>query len=109
MRVKFKFKFIPMSVKKRYLYIFPSSKMMFNFKFKLILREEKIYVNNFFINFWFSRFSQFNRLSQLSQSTKENPPLSPPFNKGGFEGSLRTAFPLPWREGIKGRGISPPP
>jgi hypothetical protein len=27
---------------------------MFNFKFKLILIEQKTYVNNFFINFWLS-------------------------------------------------------
>jgi hypothetical protein len=54
MWVKFKFKFVLNTVKKRYLYIFPSSLILFNFKFKLILIEEKTYVNNFFINFCLS-------------------------------------------------------
>jgi hypothetical protein len=48
---KFKFKVILIRVKKRCYSTFRFCPTMFNFKFKLILRQEKIYVNNFFINF----------------------------------------------------------
>ena len=63
--------------------------MMFNFKFKLILMEQKTYVNNFFINFWlsrFSRFSQFSQFCRLGQSIEEIPPVSPLYERGEFSG-----------------------
>ena len=44
---------------------------VFNFKFKLILIDQKTYVNNFFIHFWLSmisvcRLGQLSRLDQFS-------------------------------------------
>jgi hypothetical protein len=51
MRVKFKFKFVLDIVNYCVFCLFRFCKMTFNFKFKLILRKKKIYVNNFLTNF----------------------------------------------------------
>ena len=51
MRVKFKFKFVLTTVNYCVFCLFRSCKMTLNFKFKLILRKKKIYVNNFLTNF----------------------------------------------------------
>ncbi len=51
MRIKFKFKFVLTTVNYCAVCLFRFCKIMFNFKFKLILRKKKIYVNNFLTNF----------------------------------------------------------
>jgi hypothetical protein len=51
MWVKFKFKFVLTTVNYCVFCLFPYCKMTSNFKFKLILRKKKIYVNSFFQNF----------------------------------------------------------
>ncbi len=51
MRVKFKFKFVLTTVNYCVFCLFRFCKTVFNFKFKLILRKKKIYVNNFLTNF----------------------------------------------------------
>lgn len=56
MRVKFKFKFVLTTVNYCAFCLFRYCKMTFNFKFKLILRKKKIYVNSFFLNFRGPRF-----------------------------------------------------
>jgi len=48
---KFKFKLVLTTVNYCIFCLFRFGKMMFNFKFKLILRKKKIYVNNFLRNF----------------------------------------------------------
>jgi len=61
MRVKFKFKFVLIKVNYCTFCLFCLSKMMFNFKFKLILRLKKIYVNSFFLNFRGPRYRRTTR------------------------------------------------
>ena len=51
MRGKFKFKFVLTTVNYCVFCLFRFCKIVFNFKFKLILRKEKIYVNFFFYVF----------------------------------------------------------
>jgi hypothetical protein len=51
MRVKFKFKIVLTTVNYCVFCLFRFCKTVFNFKFKLILRKKKIYVNNFLTNF----------------------------------------------------------
>jgi hypothetical protein len=51
MRVKFKFKFVLTTVNYCAFCLFRFCKTVFMFKFKLILRKKKIYVNNFLTNF----------------------------------------------------------
>jgi hypothetical protein len=76
MWVKFKFKFVLTTLNYCVFCLFRFCKIVFNFKFKLILRKKKIYVNCFFLNFQspmilssqFSQFSRFCRLSQLGSS-----------------------------------------
>jgi hypothetical protein len=63
MRVKFKFKFVLTTVNYCVFCFFRYCKILFNFKFKLILCKKKIYVNNFFTNFQLSMISVC-RLSQ---------------------------------------------
>ena len=69
MRVKFKFKFVLTTVNYCVFCLFRFCKTVFNFKFKLILRKKKIYVNCFFLNF---------QLPMLVESVEEiilkNPP-----------------------------------
>jgi hypothetical protein len=48
MWVKFKFKFVLTTINYCVFCLFRSYKMTSNFKFKLILRKKKIYVNDFF-------------------------------------------------------------
>jgi hypothetical protein len=50
-RAKFKFKVVLTTVKYCVFSFFRFCKTVFNFKFKLILRKEKIYVNFFFYVF----------------------------------------------------------
>jgi hypothetical protein len=51
MQVKFKFKIVLTTVNYCVFCLFRFCKIVFNFKFKLILRKKKIYVNNFLANF----------------------------------------------------------
>ena len=51
MWVKFKFKFVLTTVNYCVFCLFRFCKIVSNFKFKLILRKKKIYVNNFITNF----------------------------------------------------------
>ncbi len=65
MRVKFKFKFVLTTVNYCAFCLFRFCKMMFNFKFKLILRKKKIYVNNFLTDFQLRLFTSSARISSL--------------------------------------------
>ena len=49
-RAKFKFKVVLTTANYCVFCLFRFCKTVFNFKFKLILRKKKIYVNNFFLN-----------------------------------------------------------
>ena len=65
MRVKFKFQFALITVNYYAFCLFRFCKIMFNFKFKLILRKKKIYVNNFLTNFQLRLFISSARISSL--------------------------------------------
>ncbi len=65
MRVKFKFKFVLTTVNYCVFCLFRFCKTVFNFKFKLILRKKKIYVNNFLTDFQLRLFISSARISSL--------------------------------------------
>jgi hypothetical protein len=90
MWVKFKFKFILNKVKKRYLSIFPSSETVFNFKFKLILMQQKTYVNNFFIHF------RGHMISVCLASQLGRPSQTTPLPCSRQNLTRRTRFPSPY-------------
>jgi hypothetical protein len=70
-RAKFKFKFVLTTVNHCAFCLFRFCKTVFNFKFKLILRKKKIYVNSFLTNF------------QLPMLVEPIILKNPPFTKGG--------------------------
>ena len=65
MQAKFKFKFVLTTVNYRAFCLFRFGKTVFNFKFKLILRKKKIYVNNFLTNFQLRLFISSAKISSL--------------------------------------------
>ena len=65
MRVKFKFKFVLTRLNYRAFCLFRFCKTVFMFKFKLILRKKKIYVNNFLTNFQLRLLISSARISSL--------------------------------------------
>ena len=65
MQAKFKFKFVLTTVNYCAFCLFRFGKTVFNFKFKLILRKKKIYVNNFLTNFQLRLFISSAKISSL--------------------------------------------
>jgi hypothetical protein len=78
---------------------------MFNFKFKLILRKKKIYVNCFFLNFQLPMLVESVEPVLPVESVEEiilkNPPKSP-FKKGGLSVDSFQGFPPFCKGGSKG-------
>jgi hypothetical protein len=77
---------------------------MFNFKFKLILRKKKIYVNCFFLNFQLPMLVESVEPVLPVESVEEiilkNPPKSP-FKKGGLSVDSKD-FPPFVKGGVRG-------
>ena len=65
MRDKFKFKFVLTTLNYCVFCLFRFCKTVFMFKFKLILRKKKIYVNNFLTDFQLRLFISSAKISSL--------------------------------------------
>jgi hypothetical protein len=65
MRIKFKFKFVLTTINYCVFCLFRFCKTVFNFKFKLILRKKKMYVNNFLTDFQQRLFISSTKISSL--------------------------------------------